>query len=161
MVSSRLITNWTLLVFVFPAKKVDVPKQKLYVGCGLSNAPESFIGYVENLKTGLETDYNVLRFIGKGAGTDQDVYQWDIHECVANADLFLAVLDYPSTGLGWELGVAVEKLHIPTLAVSHELTENVSRLVKGADAEHFSFQVYGDLLEDVPKMLGSFASKFS
>ena len=85
--------------------------KKLYVGCSLTLAPESFRQSVEELKNKLRADYEVFDFLGLVKGTAKDVYEWDIHHCVAKCDLFLAVCDYPSLGLGYEMGVAVEKLY--------------------------------------------------
>ena len=39
---------------------------------------------------------------------------------MAKCDVFIAISDFPAIGLGYELGVAVEKLQKPTLALAHK-----------------------------------------
>lgn len=122
----------------------------LYVGCSLANAPDDFKNSVVALKDKLREKYKVLEFKGQVAGTNEDVYRWDIEQCVATCDMFVAVCDYPSIGLGWELNEAI-RLNKPTLGVAH--TEAVmSRLVLGAAGikPNFTFKRYNDLLLDVP-----------
>lgn len=126
------------------------PKTKLYVGCSLANAPEDFKKSVEVLKDRLKESYEVLEFKGQVAGTNKEVYKWDIEHCVADCDIFLAVCDFPSIGLGWELNEAIG-LDKPTLGVAH--TEAVmSRLILGAAEikRNFTLRRYNDLLVDVP-----------
>lgn len=74
----------------------------------------------------------------------------DIEHCVANCDMFVAVCDYPSIGLGWELNEAI-RLNKPTLGVVHTKAV-MSRLVLGAAGikPNFTFQRYNNLLIDVP-----------
>jgi hypothetical protein len=126
---------------------------KLYVGCGLTNAPEAFKQSVECMKGLLKQRYEVFEFVGLVDGTSEDVYRWDIENCVANCDLFVAVCDYPSIGLGWELSEAVgsEK---PVIGVAHE-SALVTRLVLGAAAlkPNFEFFRYHDLELEVPKLV--------
>src|SRR3990167_5160277 len=118
---------------------------KIYVGCSLTQAPEQFIEEVENLKKILrQKGHKVFDFVGLVAGTPKDVYRWDIHHCVAECDLFIAICDYPSIGLGYELGVAVEKLGKRVLAIAHRNTK-ITRLVLGIDHQHFEFFRYEEL----------------
>jgi len=119
----------------------------LYVGCGLTNAPEDFKEGVEVLKDTLKKNYDVFDFVGLTAGTAEDVYRWDIEHCVADCDMFVGVCDYPSIGLGWELNEAIS-LEKPVLGVAHEKAL-VTRLVLGAAAvkSNFHFRRYNDLLE--------------
>jgi len=77
-------------------------KPKLYVGCALTEAPEDFRNNVEILKEALDTDWQVLKFLGLVGGTNADVYTQDLGN-VRECDAFLAITDYPSTGLGIEL----------------------------------------------------------
>jgi len=125
----------------------------LYVGCGLTNAPEDFKEGVELLKDTLKKDYDVFEFVGLTAGTPEDVYRWDIEHCVTDCDLFVGVCDYPSIGLGWELNESI-KLDKPTLGVAHEKAL-VTRLVLGAAAvkPNFTFRRYNDLVADVPQYI--------
>lgn len=121
---------------------------EVYVGCSLTHAPEEFKISVEGLKQVLREDrgYQVSDFLGLVEGTANDVYRWDIHKCVAECDFFLGICDYQSTGLGYELGAAVEKYHKPTLAVAHE-NAHVTRLVQGVDSLNYKFRRYKDMME--------------
>ena len=131
--------------------------KKLYVGCSLTLAPEEFRKTVAKLKDTLRADYEVLDFLGLITGTPKDVYEWDIHHCVRDCDLFLAVCDYPSLGLGYEMGVAVEKLRKPTLAVAHAHSK-VGRIFTGIDQPHYRFLRYTSFSE-IPNMVKSFTEE--
>lgn len=115
---------------------------KVYVGCSLTQSPDDFKRDVGALKDALRSEYEVMDFVGTTAGTPRDVYLWDIHECVAACDAFIAVCDHPSIGLGYELSVAVEKLGKPTLALAHS-GATVSRMVLGIEQPHYRFERYG------------------
>jgi nucleoside 2-deoxyribosyltransferase len=106
-------------------------QSKLYVGCSLTQASESFKKEVEDFKSSLrEQGHEVFDFVGLVNGTSADVYKWDIGHCVRDCDLLVAVCDLPSIGLGWELGEAT-RLGKPVLALAHE-DAKVTRLVLGA-----------------------------
>jgi len=119
---------------------------KIYVGCSLTQAPPEFIGAVEAVKASLRHDYEVLDFLGLEHGTAADVFQWDIRRNVAQCDLFVAICDYPSIGLGYELATAIEKLGKPVIALAHQ-DAKVTRLILGINAPKFSFQRYQSLRE--------------
>jgi hypothetical protein len=121
-------------------------KVKIYIGCSLTHAPAEFKQAVEDLKVRLRPEYEVFDFLGLEKGTDQDVYNWDIHQCVEKCDLFLAICDHASLGLGYELGSAIEAFKKPVLAVAHT-DAYISRLVVGIDSPLFSFERYSDLSE--------------
>ncbi|HEV8677507.1 MAG TPA: hypothetical protein VN701_01610 [Candidatus Paceibacterota bacterium] len=129
-------------------------KLRLYVGCALTEAPPEFRERVEELKALLRPRYDVLEFLGLMAGTPADVYETDIQANVCTADVMLAICDYPSTGLGFELAVAVRERRIPVLAVAHE-KKRITRLVLGLPEHHGNagFKTYRDLLGDVPRLL--------
>ena len=114
---------------------------RLYVGCSLTQAPLEFREMVEKLKDLLREEYEILDFIGLVNGTPTDVYKWDIHKCVAICDIFVAICDYPAIGLGYEMGVAIEKHGKPTLGLAHE-DSKVSRLVFGIDHPNYSWKQY-------------------
>jgi hypothetical protein len=128
----------------------DPSQKSLYVGCCLTSAPEEFTDQVEALKDALRLNYNIYDFVGLVNGTSEDVYRWDIENCVANCDMFVGVCDYPSIGLGWELSESI-RLEKPTLGVAHE-DSKVTRLVLGAAAvkPNFSFERYQDMVTDIP-----------
>jgi len=126
---------------------------KLYVGCGLTGAPQHFTEEVESLKRSLANDFEVFDFIGLEKGTSADVYNWDIGHCVADCDVLVGICDYPSLGLGWEMSKAVG-MGTPTLAVAHT-TSRVTRLVLGAAEVEpvMSFERYENMLADIPRLI--------
>lgn len=136
---------------------------RIYVGCSLTQAPDEFKTFVVNLKVLLkEAGYGVLEFIGLVDGTSTDVYKHDIHECVANCDMLLAICDYPAIGLGWELGTAVEKYGKPTLAVVQKGV-GISRLPVGAECElnqNYRFDRYSDA-EHIVEMVNIFVEEMN
>jgi len=120
-------------------------------------APEDFKKWIEDLKNTLRASYEVSDFVGLTAGTPKDVYMWDIHECVAKCDAFVAICDYPSIGLGYEMGVAVEKLKKPTLALARK-DSKISRMVLGVDQPHYRFERY-DSMEEIPELVKKFLAR--
>ena len=129
-------------------------KKSLYVGCALTHAPEVFKQDVEDVIATLEEDYRVLKFVGSKPAPPAEVYSHDIR-CVEAADAMLAIVDYPSLGLGWELATA-GSLAKPTLAVAR-FGREVSRMILGA-AEvlpAMGFGRYEDLRE-LPDRLDTF-----
>lgn len=123
--------------------------KKLYVGCSLAHAPQEFIDEVLELRNSLKKDFEMLEFIGVGEGTLQEVFTHDI-TCVKKCDVLLAICNLPSTGLGYELGVAVESGK-KVLAVAHT-DAKVSRLVQGINLPNFTFMRYNDINEVVQKL---------
>ncbi len=119
---------------------------KIYIGCSLTHAPAEFRSAVEGLKQSLRPRYHIYDFLGLKKGTIEQVYQWDIKKCVAGCDLFVAICDYASLGLGYELGAAVEAYGKLVLAVAHK-NANISRLIQGIDSPHFNFERYTHLSE--------------
>jgi nucleoside 2-deoxyribosyltransferase len=102
----------------------------IYVGCKLTHAPESFIDFVESVKQHLRSaDYTVLEPVGVEAGTDADVYQTDTGH-VRDADLFVAICDRESIGLGMEIQLRIA-LQLPVLAVAAQ-ESRITRMVTGA-----------------------------
>src|SRR5947207_129628 len=101
--------------------------KKVYVGCAITTVPDGkvleFKDCIEKIKSELrDAGFEVLQF--KTAthpnATDKEVYIHDIRNCVEEADIMLAISDHSSTGLGYELATAIEKMGIPVLAVAHE-----------------------------------------
>ena len=121
--------------------------KKLYVGASLTQAPKEFIDKVENLKKELRKEYEILEFLGLENGTPQDVYKQDVQKCVALCDIFVAICDHPSLGLGYEMATALEKYSKPTLALAME-SAKISRLVLGIDHPMYTFKYY-KTLEDI------------
>lgn len=131
--------------------------KKLYVGCSLTQAPEDFKTNIENVKNQLCENFEVLDFVGLTAGTEKDVYNWDIRECVAKCDIFVAICDLPAIGLGYELAVAVEHLGKPTLALAHT-DAKVTRLVLGIDKPNYQCMRYGST-QDIPGLVKRFSTR--
>ena len=95
-----------------------------------------------------------MDFVGLTAGTARDVYQWDIGRCVATCDAFIAICDFPSLGLGYELATAVEKLRKPTLALAQN-DAKISRLILGIESPHYRFTRYA-MTTEIPKIIEEF-----
>ena|SRR3989344_3933673 len=128
-------------------------KKKLYVGCGLTLAPEDFRERVEEVKDRLRANWDVMEFLGTVKGTEVDVYQKDIIENVGGCDAFLGICDEPSFGLGWEMSEATSLLK-PTLAVA-QIDARITRMALGAPAFNptMVFRRYEDMVEDVPRII--------
>lgn len=114
----------------------------------MTHSPKEFRSQVELAKKQLSVDWDVMHFLGLKDGDVADVYHQDIENNIRKCDAFIAVADYPATGLGWELGVADER-RIPTLIVTKR-NANVTRLVMGAaqSRHHFAFHHY-DKIQDI------------
>ncbi len=128
-------------------------KVKVYVGCSLTHAPAEFRQAVEDLKIKLREICEVLEF--KGLSDDHlpnDVYRHDILGCVCECELLVAICDYPSLGLGWEMAVQSEKRAMPVLAVAH-LSSKVSKLVLDPQLPGYEFHRYINLVDDVYMMV--------
>ncbi len=136
----------------------------LYAGCAVKGAPKKFLADFEKLNKKIEAmeielkgetiTVEVLRFKIKKPEDTFDVYQIDIQEHVMACDMMLAVCDYPSTGLGYEIATMVELHHKPLLAVAHE-NADVSSLILAVESHNtgFTFARYKNLLADVPDLL--------
>lgn len=126
---------------------------KIYVGCALTDAPETFVAAVDKLKSQLRSEgFYVYDFVGVVKGTARDVFNWDIMYCVYSCDVFVAVCDEPSIGLGWELAEAAH-FKKPVLAVARQ-DAHVTRMILGA-AElepHVQFERYQQLSDILPSI---------
>jgi hypothetical protein len=134
-------------------------KLRLYVGCSLTQAPKEFKDEVEELKWELREHFEVFDFVGLEKGTPADVYKWDIHNCVAKCDLFVAICDFPAIGLGYEMATAIEKLGKPTLLlVRHGIL--LTRLVLGIEHPFCTLESY-KTREDMVRLIREKAALFS
>ena len=130
-------------------------KKKLYIGCALTRLPaekeKDFLQMLVEIKLGLKDNFEIVQFIGVTGlapdATPAEVYIHDIKNSVIKADCMLAICDYPSLGLGYEMATAVEKQGIPVLALARKDTL-VSKLIRGIDHESFRF-VYYDSVDDI------------
>ncbi|MFA5155575.1 MAG: hypothetical protein WC453_04030 [Patescibacteria group bacterium] len=126
---------------------------KVYVGCSLTHAPAEFRSSVERLQERLKGVCQVLVFKGLAdANIPHDVYVYDIRGCVYKCDLLVAICDFPSLGLGWEMATQAEKRKRPLLAVAHREAK-VSKLVIDPQLPGYEFRRYDDLCEGVFKMV--------
>ncbi len=127
---------------------------KAYFGCGLTHAPAEFTKEVEDFKNHLRNQLGIILFdfVGLENGTAVDVYKHDIHRCVKHCDFMIGDFTFPSTGLGWEAGVVVEKHKKPFLGIAQQ-DAKVTRLVLGAECDMnplFQFIRYQTLSEIIP-----------
>lgn len=113
---------------------------------------------ISEIKKELSKSFEILEFLGVGdigsvrPFTPQEIYDYDIRKCVMKADCMLAICDYPSIGLGYEMGTAVEKLGIPVLAMARK-DAIVGRLIRGIDHKNFNFFYYNSAEEIIEKTL--------
>lgn len=141
-------------------------KKKLYIGCALTHLPEDkkedFLKMVDNVKKKLRNDFEILEFWSALSpehalsGTPQEVYIYDIKECLMKADYMLAICDYYGLGLGYEIATAVERRGIPVLAAAHK-DSKVSRLIRGIDHKNFCFMYYDSVDEIIRNAIKTFS----
>lgn len=136
---------------------ITTVKKKLYVGCAINGLqPElkqRFLAEIAQMKDQFRKHFEVLDFLGTAIGSPRDTYDQDITECVMKADCMLAICDHPSTGLGFEIAVALFQRKIPVLAMAHE-SSSVSRLILGIHGHQFEFENY-DYFGDIPEQAKS------
>jgi hypothetical protein len=129
-----------------------MPKRKLYVGCALQSASKLYVKNVKKTRVLLERHFEVLKFLHPHPGTDQDVYNLDIHNLVAGCDLMVAFLDFPSLGLGYEMSTAIEVRGKPVLGLAFK-NKNPSRLIAGITHPDFKLVKYSSFDEVVSLVL--------
>src|SRR5437899_3026749 len=79
-------------------------KKKLYIGCSLTLLPpdkkDAFLKMISEVKKELNKSFEILEFKGlDDLLTDrplspQEIYKYDLKECVMKADCMLAICDY-------------------------------------------------------------------
>ncbi len=138
-----------------PAALERPMKPKIYVGCGLTNAPLSYREFVEKFMTRLEEtfDIEVLKFVGLTNGTPKQVFLTDLGNVRVCAAM-IAFVDEASTGLGWELGVATESRK--QVLCLHRSGQNITRFVIGARDNNFVQMVSYDDLGAALQITGQF-----
>ena len=113
---------------------MKTPIVRVYIGYKLTKADRVFLARMEAVKAALKIQLpncQFLDFLGMTTGDAAAVYQRDILVNIATCDLFVAVADEESTGLGYELCAAVEVYRKPVLLVALG-GSRVSRLPLGA-----------------------------
>jgi hypothetical protein len=129
---------------------VEIQPAKLYVGCALTNASETFKDEVLAFKETLrERGHEVFEFVGLTAGDDEQVYRHDL-SCVRKSELFIAICDYPSTGLGWELGDAASRNKKVLMASQQPITRMVTGSAKVEP--NFYYTRYNEISDLIPKV---------
>ncbi len=125
-------------------------KNKIYVGCSLYNADKAFVKEVLGFKDSLRDKYDILDFFPEGEASIEEIVKTDLQN-VASCDLFVAICDLPSIGLGVEIGKANElKKH--TLLCSK--ISDISRMVRGNNYENensrfFVYKSFQDIEKEV------------
>ncbi len=137
-------------------------KKKLYIGCSLTLLPlgkkDTFLKMIKEIKVKLSKSFEILEFLGiddlqtEKPFTSQEIYNFDIQERLMKADCMLAICDYPSIGLGYEMATAIEKRGIPVLAMAHK-DQVVGRIIRGIDHPNFHFVYYNSVDEIIEKTL--------
>ncbi|HEV7702624.1 MAG TPA: hypothetical protein VGO63_04255 [Candidatus Paceibacterota bacterium] len=137
-------------------------KKKLYIGCAITNLSEekreAFFDMISDIKNKLKDHFEIMEFLGvDDLATDKpfsplEIYEHGITKCVMEADCMLAMCDYPSLGLGYEIGTAVEKRGIPVLAMARE-GSLITRLILGVNHKSFIFAYYNSADDIVQKTL--------
>lgn len=113
---------------------------------------------ISKIKKKLNKSFEVVEFLYNGKNlrvTPHEVYKHDIKNCVMQADCMLAICDFASLGLGYEIATTIEKRGLPVLAVAHK-DSVVSRLIRGIDHKNFQFHYYDsvdDIIEKTMKLL--------
>lgn len=110
----------------------------VYVGCALSNAPVSFQEEIIALKNEIKRLIPyviILDFVPPHEDrTPFSIWKHDC-ECIKKCDVFLAVVDFPSLGLGAEINEALCIHNKPTLVVASQGVR-VSRYILGLIEGH-------------------------
>jgi hypothetical protein len=117
-------------------------KRKLYVACALTHAPKEFVEGIKRLKAKLSENFEVLDFLGTEGTKPKEIYHWDIGGCVYKSEAVVAICDYPSLGLGYEMATMLEKREMLVMAFAH-WDSLVSKLIIGIDKPPYSFCRYG------------------
>jgi nucleoside 2-deoxyribosyltransferase len=137
-----------------------VVKKKLYFSCALTGLPREYRERMEDLREQFKEEYEVLGFCTADT-PPETIYYHDIRQCVASCDIVLAVCDERSTGLGWEMGTAVEKHGKAVLAVAHK-DSTVTGLVIGAEAHNPLFRLRRfENFSEIPVLLREFDASLS
>jgi hypothetical protein len=144
-------------------------KKKLYIGCALNHVPkdkQDFLLMIPEIKEKLKKDFDILEFRSSvhdfinntHSFSAKEIYEFDIQDSVMNADVMLAICDYPSLGLGYEMATAIEKRGIPVLAMAHK-DSLVSRLILGINHPNFQFIRYDSVDEIITKTKEALTNK--
>jgi hypothetical protein len=119
-------------------------EKKIYISCAYTAAPKEFLDAMNQFKQVLSRDFAVFDFLLGPHAQPHEVFGWST-DCVKDCDLFIPDFTYPSTEIGYELGIAIAyKKNILGIA---QKDANVSKLVLGVNYPRFSFRKYDELSE--------------
>ena len=114
--------------------------KKIYLGCSLTGAPESFKSEVKDLIGLLEKSYTILPFFSftnKIAKNNREVFEFDMNQ-IKEADFMIAICSYPSTGMGYEIREALSQGK-KVFAFAKD-TDNISKFIdNGITDSNYSF----------------------
>jgi nucleoside 2-deoxyribosyltransferase len=83
---------------------------KIYLGCSMTGAPESFNKEVISLYNKLNSKFEVLPFfnlvIDRVPNSNSELFEFDINQ-INKSDFMIAICTYPSTGMGYEISHAL------------------------------------------------------
>ena len=122
-------------------------KKKIYIGCSLTHAIPEFRNQIEEFKDSLREEVEVLDFLWVDDDrlyTPKKIYEHNL-DCVDQCDVFVAECSYPSTGLGYEIALAVQK-NKKILLIAHQ-DSKVTRMILGIPPEKAVFLRYQNLDE--------------
>ncbi len=102
---------------------------------------------IADFKDTLRNQYRVIDFLwvdDAGLYTSKKIYSHTL-DCVAQCDIFLAECSYPSTGLGYEIALAVQE-NKKIILIAHQ-DAKVTRMILGIPPEKATFLRYQELTE--------------
>jgi nucleoside 2-deoxyribosyltransferase len=121
--------------------------KKIYLACALNQVPDEFTQRIQTIRSQIAGLGEILDFVGLRPDiTAQEVFDHDIH-CVKSADIIIAFVDYPSLGLGIELGFALN--HGKQIVALAQTDSQVTRMVTGITSPQFRLFRYIDIDEAV------------
>lgn len=136
-------------------------RKTVYVGMALTQAPIEFRTiFHDALKKSLReiTDVEILDFFwvsnGITAGEDIEVFELD-EQHSQNADLFLAITDHPSIGLGMEIMIrsATGKASLFCAHGDSRITRMLLGYLKKTNQEMFRYESVEDVVVKVKQCL--------
>jgi hypothetical protein len=110
------------------------------------------MSFIDEIKSRASINYEVIDFLSaiKKDPNPKDVYTFDM-ACLNKAHYMLAFLDYPGTGLGYELCQMIRVENKPVLALTKNKS-HVSKLIQGIKSELFVLDTYEDVNDCINKL---------
>ncbi len=131
----------------------------VYFSCGLTGVTDEYKQGAFLLREEIRKipGVTILDFCEPGIGEiqssldDEHVYINDIHACVAKADAIVADVSLASFGVGYELGVGIEKYKIPTF-MCKKIDVRISKIAMGTSI-HNDYVTMGHYHESLIELL--------